>query len=183
MRRRSRARSLPLMDECCSPAKPFATDRMSGNRPAARRSAPSGDTAPMSLLTGAPTIFIASRIIVLDRWAQPARLRQLSLLAGRIARGAARPPDRSHSPQHLRRRDATRSSSTTIAPPPSMNWPLLRRCLWQGTQRIRDSRRCAERSHQTARRWRHSSGGRHGLRAPTVPARTSPTRRTGRTKS
>ena len=49
------------MDDCCSPARRFATGRMSGNRPAGRRSARSGDTERTSRLTGAQIIFIANR--------------------------------------------------------------------------------------------------------------------------
>ena len=60
-RRPSPPRWSPPMDRYCSPAKPFATGRTSGSPPAARRSAPSGDTALTSLPTGAPIICIASR--------------------------------------------------------------------------------------------------------------------------
>ena len=78
MVRRSRAKVVyRRRTSACSPAKRFATDRMSGNPLAVRKSAPSGDTGLMSLPTGAPTIFTANRIIVLNRWAQRARLRRL----------------------------------------------------------------------------------------------------------
>ena len=59
--RRYRRRSLPPMDACCSPARQFAMARTFGNQPADRKSARSGDTEPMSLLTGARIIFTGSR--------------------------------------------------------------------------------------------------------------------------
>ena len=90
-------------------------------------------------------------VIVLDRWAQAAGFANYAAHAGRTARRSAGPAHRSHPAQFLRSSDRHHRARQRPRGRIRRTRGLLCRHLWQGTQRIRHSRRRTDRRHQAAR--------------------------------